>query len=36
MDFTLSWSLRVYNVVARVRFHLSLHGTLPPAVVYLF
>ena len=38
IDSTLSWSLHVYNIVARVRSRLSSichYGTLPPAVVCL-
>ena len=38
IDSTLSWSLHVYNIVARVRSRLlsiCRYGTLPPAVVCL-
>ena len=38
IDSTLSWSLHIYNIVARVRSRLSSisrYGTLPPAVVCL-
>ena len=38
IDSTLSWSLHVYNIVARVRsriFSICHYGTLPPAVVCL-